>query len=153
MQFWQRIDTLIFKAELLSVMIKMSGWYNIFFCVQDIPVSDEIIEKLIKHGYRNHLAHIYIYAYDNSRDVVKQSFYDESLLKHFTKGLELAKEIGNEQLVYDAYQKTIMLASTSGLNEIAFLYVIRTYEFMRGARQYICCESAYVYRLQFKCHG
>ena len=84
-------DTLIFKAELLSVMIKMSGWYNIFFCVQDIPVSDEIIEKLIKHGYRNHLAHIYIYAYDNSRDVVKQSFYDESLLKHFTKGLELAR--------------------------------------------------------------
>ncbi len=66
------------------------------------------------------MAHIYIYAYDNSRDVVKQSFYDESLLKHFTKGLELAKEIGNEQLVYDAYQKTIMLASTSGLNEIAF---------------------------------
>ena len=125
-------DTLIFKAELLSVMIKMSGWYNIFFCVQDIPVSDEIIEKLIKHGYRNHLAHIYIYAYDNSRDVVKQSFYDESLLKHFTKGLELAKEIGNEQLVYDAYQKTIMLASTSGLNEIAFLYVIRTYEFKIG---------------------
>ena len=125
-------DTLIFKAELLSVMIKMSGWYNIFFCVQDIPVSDEIIEKLIKHGYRNHLAHIYIYAYDNSRDVVKQSFYDESLLKHFTKGLELAKEIGNEQLVYDAYQKIIMLASTNGFNEIAFLYVIRTYEFMKG---------------------
>ena len=30
-------DILIFKAELLSVMIKMSGWYNIFFCVQDIP--------------------------------------------------------------------------------------------------------------------
>ena len=25
-----------------------------------------------------------------------------------------------------------MLASTSGLNEIAFLYVIRTYEFMKG---------------------
>ena len=34
--------------------------------------------------------------------------------------------------MYDAYQKTIMLASTSGLNEIAFLYVIRTYEFMKG---------------------
>ena len=125
-------DMLEFKSELLSVMIKMSGWYNIFFCVQDIPVSDEIIEKLIKHGYRNHLAHIYIYAYDNSREVVKQAFHDESVLKHFTKGLTLAKEIGNEQLVYDAYQKTIMLASTSGLNEIAFLYVIRTYEFMKG---------------------
>lgn len=55
-------DTLIFKAELLSVMIKMSGWYNIFFCVQDIPVSDEIIEKLIKHGYRNHW-HIYIFTH------------------------------------------------------------------------------------------
>ncbi|MFR2513218.1 MAG: hypothetical protein ACLS9K_16100, partial [Lachnospira eligens] len=53
-------ELLEFKSELLSVMIKMSGWYNIFFCVQDIPVSDEIIEKLIKHGYRNHLAHIYL---------------------------------------------------------------------------------------------
>ena len=126
-----RDDMLEFKSELLSVMIKMSGWYNIFFCVQDIPVSDEIIEKLIKHGYRNHLAHIYIYAYDNSREVVKQAFHDESVLKHFTKGLALAKKIGNEQLVYDAYQKTIMLASTNGFNEIAFLYVIRTYEFMK----------------------
>lgn len=84
-------ELLEFKSELLSVMIKMSGWYNIFFCVQDIPVSDEFIEKIIKHGYRNHLAHIYIYAYDNSRDVVKQSFYDESLLKHFTRDLSLQR--------------------------------------------------------------
>ena len=99
------------------------------------------------------MAHIYIYAYDNSRDVVKQSFYDESLLKHFTKGLELAKEIGNEQLVYDAYQKTIMLASTSGLNEIAFLYVIRTYEFMKGHGNIYVARVLTSIGSQFKCHG
>ena len=45
--------------------------------------------------------------------------------------MALAKEIGNEQLVTDAYQKNIMLASTNGMNEIAMLYSVRTYQFMK----------------------
>ncbi|WP_455720885.1 diguanylate cyclase [Agathobacter sp.] len=125
-------EKLAFKAELLTAMTKMSGWYNIFFCVQDIPISQHLLEKLMEYGYKNHLAHIYIYAYDNSAGVVAKAYSSEAALFHFSKGVALAKEIGNEQLVYDAYQKTIMLASTNGMNEIALLYIVRTYEFMNG---------------------
>lgn len=125
-------EKLAFKAELLTAMTKMSGWYNIFFCVQDIPISQHLLEKLMQYGYRNHLAHIYIYAYDNSPGVVAKAYRSEAALFHFSKGVALAKEIGNEQLVYDAYQKTIMLASTNGMNEIALLYIVRTYEFMKS---------------------
>ena len=122
----------IFKAELLSVMARMSGWYNIFFCVQDIPIDEGLIEKLMQNNYRNHLAHIYIYAYDNRPEMVARAYRSEASLLYFSKGVALAKEIGNEQLVYDAYQKNIMLAATNGMNEIAMLYSVRTYQFMKS---------------------
>lgn len=122
----------VFRAELLKVMTRMSGWYNIFFCVQDIPIEAELIEKLMQYGYRNHLAHIYIYAYDNHPKVVAKAYRSEAALFYFSKGVALAKKIGNEQLVYDAYQKNIMIAATNGMNEIALLYSVRTYEFMKS---------------------
>ncbi len=122
----------IFKAELLNVQTQMSGWYNIFFCVQDIPIDEELIEKLIRYNYKNHLAHIYIYAYDNRPEVVAKAYRSESALYYFSKGVALAKEIGNGMLVHNAYEKNIMLASTNGMNEIAMLYSVRTYEFLKG---------------------
>lgn len=124
-------EKLEFEAELLAVQNQMSGWYNIFFCAQDVPISDAFIEKLEKYGYRNNLAHIYIYAYDNSPAKVARAYRSEEDLCYFSKGIALAKEIGNEQLVYDAYQKNIMIASTNGMNEIAILYSVRTFQFMK----------------------
>lgn len=121
----------VFRAQLLKVMAQMSGWYNIFFCVKDIPIEPELIEKLMRYNYKNHLAHIYVYAYDNQPNVVAKAYRSESALFYFSKGVALAKKIGNAQLVYDAYQKNIMLASTNGMNEIALLYSVRTYEFMK----------------------
>ena len=109
-------EDLIFRAELLTVMAKMSGWYNIFFCVQDVHIDETLIEKLMKNGYKNHLAHIYIYAYDNGAEMVAKAYRSEACLMYFSKGVALAVEIGNEQLVYDAYQKNIMIASTNGMN-------------------------------------
>ncbi len=126
----------VFRAELLKVMAQMSGWYNIFFCVQDIPIEPELIEKLMRYDYKNHLAHIYIYAYDNQPNVVAKAYRSESALFYFSKGVALAKKIGNAQLVYDAYQKNIMLASTNGMNEIALLYSVRTYEFMKSGENF-----------------
>ena len=106
----------------------MSGWYNIFFCAQNIDISDELIEKLIQYNYKNHLAYVYVYAYDNKPEIVAKAYQSEAQLIYFSKGVALAKEIGNQQLVYSAYQKNIMLASANGMYEIALLYSVRTYE-------------------------
>ena len=126
----------VFLAQLLKAMAQMSGWYNIFFCVQDIPIEPELIEKLMQYNYQNHLAHIYVYAYDNQPNVVAKAYRSEAALFNFGKGVALAKKIGNAQLVYDAYQKNIMLASTNGMNEIALLYSVRTYEFMKNEENF-----------------
>lgn len=122
----------MFQAELLNAQIQMSGWYNIFFCAQDIKISDYLIEKLNQYHYLNHLAHIYIYAYDNKPEIVAKAYRSEKLLIYFSRGVALAKEIGNEKLVNTAYQKNIMLASTNGMYEVSQLYTIRTYEAMKN---------------------
>ncbi len=122
----------MFQAELLNAQIQMSGWCNIFFCAQDIEISDHLIEKLNEYHYQNHLAHIYIYAYDNKPEVVAKAYRSEKLLIYFSKGVAIAKEIGNEQMINSAYQKNIMLASTNGMYEVSQLYSVRTYEAMKN---------------------
>lgn len=97
----------------------MSGWCNIFFCAQDIEISDKLIEKLNAYHYKNHLAHIYIYAYDNKPEIVAKAYRSEAFLIYFSKGVALAKEIGNEQLISIAYRKNIMIASTNGEYEVS----------------------------------
>lgn len=123
-----------FKAELLTVQAQMSGWYNIFFCVQDIPIDASLIEKMIRYNYKNHLAYVYIYAYDNRPEMIARAYRSEAALVYFSKGVALAKEIGNGHLVYNAYQKNIMMASTNGMNEIAMLYLIRSYQFQKNRK-------------------
>ena len=122
----------LFLSELLEVQARMSGWYNIFFCAQNVDISDELIEKLIQYNYKNHLAYIYVYAYDNKPEIVARAYKSESQLLYFSKGVALAKEIGNEELVCSAYQKNIMLASTNGMYEISILYSVRTFESMKN---------------------
>ena len=122
----------VFQAELLNAQIQMSGWYNIFFCAQDIKISGYLIEKLNQYHYLNHLAHIYIYAYDNKPEIVAKAYRSEKLLIYFSRGVAIAKEIGNEKLVNTAYQKNVMLASTNGMYEVSQLYTIRTFEAMKN---------------------
>lgn len=124
-------EKLMLRAELLGVMTRMSGWYNIFFCVQDIPVEEVLLRNLEKYNFKNHLAHIYIYAYDNRPEVVEKAYRTRTPLFFYGKGMELAKEIGNEQLVEEACQKNIMLASTNGMNEISMTYSVRSFLLMK----------------------
>jgi len=122
----------MFQAELLNAQIQMSGWYNIFFCTQDVKISDYLIEKLKQYNYLNHLAYVYIYAYDNKPEIVAKAYRSEKLLIYFSRGVALAKKIGNEQLIENAYLKNIMLASTNGMYEVSQLYTMRTFEALKN---------------------
>ena len=128
-------DELVFRAKLLKAQVQMSGWYNIFFCVNDVTIDDDLIDELIAHNYKNNLAHVYVYAFDNRPEIVAKAAESEELLEYFSKGIKLAMELDNEQLVYDAYQKNIMIASTNGMNGIAMHYSISTYNFIQDKRK------------------
>lgn len=117
-----------FKAMLLSVMIRMSGWHNIFFCATDIEVEPEFLELTVQYGYENHRAYTYIFAYDNDVELLSES---DDNLPHFQKGIELAKKIGNEQLLVTAYRKNVMLSSLFGMFQVTNYYYYKTMEIVK----------------------
>ena len=77
-------ESYIFRADMLDYMTKMSGWHNIYFLVKDVDIPESFIERVKEHGYYNHLAYIYIYAYDNDFE----KFRDSKSAEEFEKALE-----------------------------------------------------------------
>ena len=138
----QQSDYDIFIAKLLSVMVKMSGWHNIFFCTNDIPVDEEILRKAEEYHFWNHLAHIYVYAYDNQPVLFADETRLEDKLVYFNKGIDIMKQLGNEYFMMEAYQNNIMIASTNGFFRTAKYYYDKCHELVRSRDEY---EEAMIY--------
>lgn len=115
-------EFLMFKATMLKHMASMSGWHNILFCANDIPIDEEILKAAEKYQYYNYLAHTYIYAFDNEVDWSEDISTIESKISHFQKGIEIAKKLGNEFLTTVGYRKNIMLSSLNGAFEVTTYY-------------------------------
>lgn len=114
-----------FKAILLDVMVRMSGWHNIFFCSTDIDIMPEFLKLAEKYGYENHLAYTYIFAYDNDVRLLSEG---EEELVHFQKGIKIAKKLCNENLMLIAYRKNIMRSSLFGLFQVTNHYYYKCME-------------------------
>ena len=118
----QRNEFYKFKAKLLKVMASMSGWHNILFCANDIVVEDDLIKAAEYFHYRNHLAHIYVYAYDNTIDWHRDIEDIDKSLSHFRVGIAIAEQLGNKYLISVGYRKVIMLSSLNGAFEHTTYY-------------------------------
>ncbi len=121
-------EFLMFKANMLKHMASMSGWHNILFCANDIAVDWEILQNAKKYEYYNHLAHTYIYAFDNEVDWFAPIQEIEQKVSRFQQGMEIARQIGNEDLMIVGYRKNIMLSSISGAFETTTYYYEKLYE-------------------------
>lgn len=117
-----------FKAKLLEVMVRMSGWHNIFFCSTNIDIPPEFLELTVQYGYENHRAYTYVFAYDNDVNLFKEGKEIGENLIYFKKGTELAKKIHNEHLLLTAYRKNIMLSSLFGMFQVTNHYYYKSME-------------------------
>ena len=132
----------IFIAKLLGVMVKMSGWHNIFFCANDISVDEEVLRMAEEYHFWNHLSHIYVYAYDNQPALFADENQIDSRLVYFNKGIEVMKALGNEYFMMEAYRNNIMIASTNGFFKTANYYYEKCHELVKGKDEY---EEAMIY--------
>ena len=121
-------DFYIFKSKLLIAMAQMSGWHNIFFCAEDLDIDQDFLRQAKLYNYRNHLAHTYIYAYENSCELYTDVTNIESKLVNFSLGLKIATELGNQQLLMEAYRKNIMLSSLHGAFDISNYFYHKSHE-------------------------
>lgn len=129
----------VFQSKLLLVMLRMAGWHNLFFCPEDIEISDELLAQASKYGYATHLAYIEVYAYDNDAEAIKKSLNDESVLPHYYKGISWAKNVNNKVLLQKAYQKNILIASNAGMHRVSDYFYQKTYEIINDKSSPVLC--------------
>lgn len=111
-----------FKADLLEHMALYSGWNDIWLCDKAYGVNKKLIIEAEKYNYRNHLAHIYIFALDSTPELYSKIEGIEERLVNFNKGIQIATEIDNKFLVMYAYRKNLMIASTNGYFDVSRYY-------------------------------
>lgn len=118
-------ENALFCAELTEHMSRFSGWKDdVWFGESNETIDEKLVEKAEKYGYINHLAHIYVYAFDNDASLYKDVEGLEKRIYHWKKGMELASKIHNSKFLMDACKKAIMIASTSGYYEVSdYVYV------------------------------
>lgn len=114
----------IFRAKLLKHMVRFSGWNDVWLCELHYGVEPELLEDAQTYNYRNHLAHILVYACDNKPESYSSLMRINKDLTTFQKGIDIAEELGNSYLLLGAYRKNLMIASTNGYFDISRYYAI-----------------------------
>ena len=142
----------IFRADMLIYLVEMSGWHNIYFLVKDVFIPDDFVKRVKEYGYNNHLAYIYVYAYDNNFEKFKglktaQEF--EEKLDKYKDGVNLAESLGNICLIQKAYRKVIMMTSSIGLFNITQYYYHKMIELLEDEEKWELADvkngQGYVY--------
>ena len=121
----------MFRVELLSVMTEYFGWKDIRITEKDVRITEDFIRKCVKYGAMNHLAHIFVYCYDNRYKDLEKIQGIEERNPNFMRGVEIAREIKNEQFLIEAYNKLIMLASIHSYYDVAIYFYQKVLEVVR----------------------
>lgn len=132
-----------FKAKMTKIVGKFSGFHNFLISYENYPVSEEFLAQCVEYKHYNHLAHLYVYCFENDMfDTVTMDNIDYSI-PMFTKGIEIGEELGNDQFLTEAYRSVIMLASYSGKRELVIYFYEKDIQIAkRGGNRF---EEAMVY--------
>ena len=118
----------IFKVKMVALMNEFSGWRNLWLLMEDKYVEPELIEECKEYEYYNHLAHIYVYAFDNDPEKYKDVETVEKNTENYNKGIAIANRIGNDRFLIDAYKKSVMTASSNGFFDVSNYFYNHCYK-------------------------
>lgn len=103
-----------YKAEVLRVLSNYNYWRGAFEINYHYHVSEEFICATEKFGFRNILAHLCIFCVDNDKQSIEAVIRGEKKMDNFNRGISIAAELDNENLLMDAYTRYIVLFSEYG---------------------------------------
>lgn len=116
----QKDDFSVFRAKLIYCMAQFGGWKDLFLCDFRIPVSYELVEQCKKYKFFNHLAYLYTMGFENDKETIQSIAEGKENSIYFTKGIQLAKSLGNTDFLMLAYMKNIILYSDAGFHEYVY---------------------------------
>lgn len=100
-----------YKPQILQLMSDCNYWRDIYIDYYGTYVTDEMISLTEKFGFKNILAYIYIYCFSSDSKVLEDVANHKCKLWYFEKGVELATEVQNYELLVSAYTKNIIVFS------------------------------------------
>lgn len=112
------------QRDVLECMYQYGGWKEIFHCNYSYQVPENLIKSAEKMGDKNLLAYLYIFGYDNDDESMKAIAEGTKQPEYFKKGMKIAGEIGNRNLLQLGYMKNIVSYSQAGYHS----YVKKMYE-------------------------
>lgn len=133
----------LFKLRLLRIMSNYSGFHNLWICEKEMEIEEDFIQLCEKFGYKNHLAHIYIYCYNYDYRNFTTTEGIEDRITEFHKGIAMATEAKNEQLLLEAYQKNVLLASIHGYFKVCIYFYEKMLPIVKQCKNEI--EEAGIY--------
>lgn len=113
-----------YAADVLECMYQYGGWKEIFHCNYSYRVPEDLVKTAEKMGDKNLLAYLYIFGYDNDDESMKAIAEGTKQPEYFKRGMEIAAEIGNQNLLQLGYMKNIVSYSQAGYHA----YVKKMYE-------------------------
>lgn len=103
-----------YKPQVLQLMSDCNYWRDIYIDYYGKYVNDDLLEKTERFGFKNILAYIYIYCFTAKQEELQRVAEHKEELFHFNRGIELATEIENYELLISAYTKNIVVFSRVG---------------------------------------
>ena len=103
-----------YKAEVLRILSNCDYWRGIFEKNVHYQVSEKFIQNTEKFGFKNMLAHLCVFCMDNDKKAIQEIARGEREMEAFQRGIAIATELDNVQLMLDAYTRYIILFSNIG---------------------------------------
>lgn len=143
-------EFMMFNALMIQNMSEFAGWRDIGVLNKYVVVPKELIDMCYKYNYMNHLAHIYVYCFDNELEKYKKVEGIEERIPTVSKGFEIAQNLGNDQFLIEAYRKSIMLASYNGYFNVESYFHAKSMEVAKRTKNRL--EEANIYNgLGYNC--
>lgn len=103
-----------YKAEVLRVLSGCDYWRGMFEKDSRYQVSEKFLRDTEKFGFQNMLAHLCVFCMDNDKETIKEIVNGQRDMEAFQRGIAIATELDNVQLLLDAYSRYIILFSNIG---------------------------------------
>lgn len=103
-----------YKAEVLRVLSNYNYWRGVFETRYSCPVSEKFFRDTERFQFKNILAHVCIFGIDNDKESIEGILRGEREPKYFNRGVAIATELDNVQLLLNAYTRYIVLFSGCG---------------------------------------
>lgn len=117
-------EFLICKAEVLLWSSYCGISKDLFEYAFHYKVDINILEKAEKFGFKNFLAYINVFGFENDESTMHDIAMNKKIPEHFNLGIQMGTAMGNDNFLMNAYMKNIILYSRAGYHN----YVRKMYE-------------------------